>query len=76
MMKQFKVGSAREFDQKLRAWARRWSARSGRSTSELAQQWIGQQIKRDEEITYDQMVVYYRQHQDEFTKPARASGKN
>jgi len=38
----------------------------------LAQQWVRQQIKRDEEITYDQMVRYYREHLDEFTKPARA----
>ena len=38
----------------------------------LAQQWRGQQIKRDDEITLDQMFTYYRRHQDEFTTPARA----
>ena len=38
----------------------------------LAQQWVHQQIKRDEEITYDQMITYYRRHLDEFTRPARA----
>ena len=39
---------------------------------ELASQWVQQQIKRDEEITYDQMVKYYHDHLDEFTKPAKA----
>jgi parvulin-like peptidyl-prolyl isomerase len=38
---------------------------------EVAKQWLFQQIKRDDEITYDQMVTYYRQHLNEFTKPAR-----
>jgi parvulin-like peptidyl-prolyl isomerase len=39
---------------------------------ELTRQWVHQQIKRDDEITYDQMVVYYRQNLKEFTTPARA----
>jgi parvulin-like peptidyl-prolyl isomerase len=38
---------------------------------ELARQWIGTKIKRDDEITYDQMVTYYRQHLGEFSTPAR-----
>ena len=54
-------------------WARRWSARSGRSAERALAQAVGPPaIKPDEEITYDQMMVYYRQHQDEFTTPARA----
>jgi len=39
---------------------------------ELAAQWVQQQIKRDEEITYDQMVAYYHRHQNEFSRPAKA----
>ena len=40
----------------------------------LAQQWVQQKIKRDEEITGDQLdvVAYYQKHLDEFTTPARA----
>ena len=40
----------------------------------LAQQWVQQKIKRDEEITGDQLdvVAYYQEHLDEFTSPARA----
>lgn len=37
----------------------------------LAQQWLRQQAKVDEEITYDQMVGYYQEHLQEFDKPAR-----
>jgi hypothetical protein len=72
-MKQFAVSSPRELEPKLRAVGTSVE-REKRAFIEfnLAGQWEGQQIKRNEEITYDQMVVYYRQHQDEFTRPARA----
>ena len=72
-MKQFGVSSPRELDPKLRAVGTSVE-REKRAFIEfmLAQQWQGQQIKRDDEITLDQMVTYYRQHQDEFTRPARA----
>jgi len=38
----------------------------------LVQQFMGQQVKRDEEITYDQMYKYYQEHLTEFEKPAQA----
>ncbi len=38
----------------------------------IAQQWLRQQAKVDEEITYDQMIAYYQEHLAEFDKPARA----
>ena len=38
----------------------------------LARQWQREQIKHDDEITLDQMVTYYRRHQDEFARPLRA----
>lgn len=67
------VKSPRDLDQKLRDRGISLD-RVKKSFKEwaLAQQWIGQQIKRDEEITYDQMVKYYREHISEFEKPARA----
>ncbi len=73
MMKKAGVSTAREFDQKLRSLGTSLD-REKKSYVErtLAQQWVRQQIKRDEEITYDQMVAYYRGHQNEFTAPARA----
>ena len=71
--KQFKVSSVREIDQKLRALGTSVDReRRAFVEIELTQQWIMQHIKRNEEITYDQMVVYFHQHQDEFTNPARA----
>ena len=73
MMKQVGVSSRRELDQKLRKLGTSLE-REKRAffERELARQWVRQQIKRDDEITYDQMVAYYRQHLDEFTTPARA----
>ncbi len=38
----------------------------------LAQQWIQQRIKTDEEITCDRIIGYYHSHVEEFTHPARA----
>jgi hypothetical protein len=38
----------------------------------LVQQFMGQQVKRDEEITYDQMYKYYQEHLPDFEKPAQA----
>jgi parvulin-like peptidyl-prolyl isomerase len=73
MIKKSGVDSARDLDLKLRrlgtSLEREKRAFIDRS---LAQQWVGQQIKRNEEITYDQMVSYYRDHVEEFTTPARA----
>jgi parvulin-like peptidyl-prolyl isomerase len=73
MVKKSGVKTSQEFDQKLRGYGtsldqekRAFIERS------LAQQWVHQQVKKDEEITYDQMVVFYREHLKEFTTPTRA----
>ncbi|MEN6404897.1 MAG: peptidyl-prolyl cis-trans isomerase [Thermoguttaceae bacterium] len=73
MIKKSGVANARELDQKLRTFGTSLE-REKRAFTErtLAQQWARQQVKGDEEITYDQMLTYYREHQDEFTTPARA----
>ena len=73
-MKQVGAGTRREFD--LEAPRVGHVAGTGEAgvhaSASWPSEWIGQQVKRDEEITYDQMVAYYREHQDEFTTPARA----
>ena len=74
MMKAAGVSMSREYDRKLRAVGSSLEHEK-RAFQEraLAQQWVFQQTKHDEDPpTYDQMVTYYRQHQDEFTTPARA----
>ena len=73
MMRKAGANNAREFDQKLRLLGTSLE-REKRAFIEraLAQGWMSQQIKRDEEITYDQMVAYYREHAAEFTTSARA----
>jgi len=73
MMKQANVETRRELDRKLRSMGtslqRRKQAFIQRT---LAQSWAHQQLDFDEEITYDQMLEYYRRHLAEFQKPARA----
>ena len=73
MMKGAGVRTRREFDQRLRALGTSLEGEK-RTFMELslAQEWRANQIKRDEEITLDQMVSYYHQHLKEFTTCARA----
>jgi parvulin-like peptidyl-prolyl isomerase len=73
MMKNANVETRRELDRKLRSMGtsleRRKQAFIQRA---LAQSWAHQQLSFDEEIAYDQMLEYYRQHLDEFERPVRA----
>lgn len=73
LIKKEGVANARELDQKLRKYGTSLE-REKHAFIEmaLAQEWGKQQVRRDDEITYDQMLTYYREHQDEFTTPARA----
>jgi PPIC-type PPIASE domain len=67
------VKSTTELDQKLhkRGLSLDYARKSFREWI-LVQQFMGQQIKRDDEITYDQMHKYYQDHLSEFEKPAQA----
>ena len=38
----------------------------------LAKEMIRQNVKRDEEVTHDQMLAYYREHQPDYYVPAKA----
>jgi parvulin-like peptidyl-prolyl isomerase len=72
LMKQARVTSRRDLDERLRKLGTSIEhQKRAYFERELARQWIGTKIKREDEITYDQMVTYYRQHVQEFTTPAR-----
>ncbi len=73
MLKSSGVKSPHELDLKLRALGSSLEQEK-RSFCErtLAQQWVHQKIKRDDEVTCDQVIGYYYQHLKEFTHPARA----
>ena len=67
------VKSTRELDQKLRA--RGLSLEGAKKSFKewvLAQECVSRQIKRDEEITYDQMYNYYQEHLADFETHAQA----
>ena len=73
LMKQEDVTNRRQLEAKLRSFCSSLEREKRMFMErELATQWVQQQIKRDEEITYDQMVTYYHQHPNEFAKPAKA----
>ncbi len=73
MLKRGKVESTTELDQKLRTLGSSLEREKKAFTERvLAEQWVGQQIKHDEEITYDQMLKCYREQIADFEQPARA----
>jgi len=73
MMKRAKVETRRHLEAKLRQMGTSLR-REKRAFSErtLAQQWMSQQIKRDEEVSIDQMWAYYNEHVADYQKPGRA----
>jgi parvulin-like peptidyl-prolyl isomerase len=72
MMKRVGATSRSELDDRLRKLGTSIEhEKKAYFERELARQWLGTKIKREDEITYDQMVVYYHQHIEEFTTPAR-----
>jgi hypothetical protein len=73
LMKRLDVASRRELEQKLDAAGTSLERQRRAFTQKsLAQQWVRQQIKRDKEITFDQLVAYYHEHRADFDNPARA----
>jgi parvulin-like peptidyl-prolyl isomerase len=72
LMKRVNVTTRRELEWKLQKLGTSLEReRRSFSERELSRQWIHMQVKRDNEVTPDQMIAYYRQHIDEFTTPDR-----
>lgn len=73
LMKRTGAGSRRELDQKLRSLGTSLEEEKRLAIeANLAQKWVGSQLKRDEEITLAETVGYYHEHEKDFTTPARA----
>ncbi len=76
MMKQEKVASRRELDQRLRARGSSLEREKKAFMQHiLSQHWLGNQIDRKEEVTHEQMLDYYRRHGEDFDHPSRAKWK-
>lgn len=72
MMQRAGVQTRRELDQKLRSMGTSLErTKQAFVQRALAQTWVRQQLDFDEEVTYEQMLEYYRQHPAEFQRPAR-----
>ncbi len=67
LMKQANISSRREFEQKLRDSGITLEIHK-RAYIEgiLAHEWLKSEVKADEEISYDQIEAYYREHPAEF----------
>ncbi len=71
LLKQFGAETYRELDEQLR---RRGTTlereRQGFIERALAQQWLFQQVKTEEDVSFEEMANYYRQNGSEFDRPA------
>lgn len=73
MMERGGVATRQELDEKLRQLGTSLEREKRTFVQRaLAREWVRQQVKPDEEITYDQMLEYYRNHLADFERPARA----
>jgi hypothetical protein len=71
-IKETGVGSRRELDEELRRWGTSLE-REKRAFIErvLVREWIAQQ-NLDEKISHEEMLEYYRRHEADYQRPARA----
>ncbi len=73
MMEIAKVESAQQFDEYLRLHGDSIERAKRRYRHEvLARQWLGRQAGEKKEITHDEMLKYYHEHEEDYTFPARA----
>jgi len=73
MMKRAKVDTLAELREKLgRLGTSLERAKRSYMERTLAQQWVRQQIKYNEDVTHQQMLDYYQEHLAEFEHPAKA----
>ena len=73
LMKRLNVQSRRELDDKLRSMGSSLEHEKRAFMQQmLGQEWVGQQVKADEEITHEQMLQWYQTHLSHFETPCRA----
>jgi len=74
LMKRYRVETRAELDRALRLAGSSLTQEKQRFMERaLAQQWAREQVKTDEEITYDEMRLYYLTHPTEFDVSAGAT---
>lgn len=73
IMKSMKVNSRHELEEKLRSWNSSIEQQKRVFVQQMiAHEWTKQQVKVDEEVTYEQMLAYYRDHVSDYEQQARA----
>jgi parvulin-like peptidyl-prolyl isomerase len=73
MIKRGKLESRQQLEEKLEAMNTSLEQQKRVFTEQvIAQQWLKQQAKGDEEVTCADMLAYYQQHLADYDRPARA----
>jgi parvulin-like peptidyl-prolyl isomerase len=73
MMEEAGVETRQELDQKLRGEGISLQrVKRAFIQQALAQTWVREKLNLNQEVTYDEMVAYYRDHLSEYEHPARA----
>jgi hypothetical protein len=76
LMKREQVDSRRKLEESLRAKGSSLEQEKRAFMQRvLAQQWLHEQVKPNDEITHDQMLEYYRERAADFDHPARVRWK-
>jgi len=72
MMKGMKARSRQELEQMLRAAGTSLEQQKRAFIDQiLAQEWLRQQVKTEEEVSHEEMLAYWREHAADFETPSR-----
>ena len=71
-LKKLKLSSRRELEAKLREWGTSLEHEKHAFIEKaIAQQWVFEKLRKEEEVTHEQLLDYYREHVSEYAHPTR-----
>ena len=71
-LKKMELGSRRELEQKLAEWGTSLEhEKQAFIEKAIAQQWIFEKLRKEEEVTHQQLLDYYQAHATEYDHPTR-----
>ncbi len=71
-LKNLKLNSRRELESQLAAWGTSLEhEKRAYIEREIAKQWIYEKVRKEEEVSHEQLVEYYQAHASEYDHPTR-----
>jgi parvulin-like peptidyl-prolyl isomerase len=71
-LKKLELGSRRELEEKLAEWGTSLEhEKQAFIEKAIAQQWIFEKLRKEEEVTHEQLLDYYQAHATEYDHPTR-----